>query len=749
MKSKLILLFCLALTSATASANCDFKTGEYIKELSNPAAISLIEIEVPQSAKFAKNFLKTILSRTPTIPAKLKRRFKAEITVHYDFGVCSYKGAVRQSGDFRDHISTTSDGKPLRSLDVKLSSGNIMSAVRFKLLIPETRKGAPEILGALLLRQAGYLSPETFEVNTLVNGASAVMLFQENAEKELLEKNLRREGPIFEGDEELIWGYQEYDNLELLPLALARMVNDKWLLKGSASEEISIAAFERLQLAYLTQASPHMDKMSNWWRGRVIDPNNGSHDDFAEYAFLVLAMNGYHALAPNNRRFYYNSLAMQFEPIYYDGNLNFQSLEDTANWSASNYLKMLNLGMRDLNTQRLLKRVEEILDSRGLKARFLNRIDTLEKDADAFYDESIAGYRRNLGALKGLLEIATQSAQQGVAQVPLSDSMDRYLSFQSSKQLNQRVVTTLDRVPGSVTAFASSIGGERFSPQQVAKLLSKNEIGGERAIYIPLKGDSSRAQRSTAAIKSLNENFPGSVYHSAGMTITYDSDQKLLSLKQANMGDWAVITGAQLSGWRINFAGVDGDLRPSETSQRFNEFGLTGCVTIFDSRLSDVSFKGSGGGCEDGLNIVSAMGHISLIDIRNAYADALDMDFSNLVIDQIQVSNAGNDCVDVSGGEYSVSTTRLRNCGDKGVSIGEKSVVNLSEVKLSGALIGVSTKDYSKAAVGSSEMSEVQLCAEVMQKKQEFGGATLSIETLSCDAEIFVDNNSLFDRQRL
>ena len=31
------------------------------------------------------------------------------------------------------------------------------------------------------------------------------MLFQEDIQKELLEKNNRREGPLFEGDESLLW----------------------------------------------------------------------------------------------------------------------------------------------------------------------------------------------------------------------------------------------------------------------------------------------------------------------------------------------------------------------------------------------------------------------------------------------------------------------------------------------------------------------------------------------------------------
>ena len=107
---------------------------------------------------------------------------------------------VRQSGDWKDHIKF-SKGQLIQSLDVKLKKGNIINATRFKLFIPETKNGKNEILATLLLRHSGFLAPETFEVKTVVNGVEAIMLFQEKAKKELLERNFRREGPIYEGDE--------------------------------------------------------------------------------------------------------------------------------------------------------------------------------------------------------------------------------------------------------------------------------------------------------------------------------------------------------------------------------------------------------------------------------------------------------------------------------------------------------------------------------------------------------------------
>ena len=43
------------------------------------------------------------------------------------------------------------DGDPVSSLDVKLKDGNILNAVGFKLLIPQTRNGLNEVLGSLIL----------------------------------------------------------------------------------------------------------------------------------------------------------------------------------------------------------------------------------------------------------------------------------------------------------------------------------------------------------------------------------------------------------------------------------------------------------------------------------------------------------------------------------------------------------------------------------------------------------------------
>ena len=154
-------------------ADCNFKTGKYIEELSNPSYLKKIEIIIPKSSAYNKNILKIYASKKSSITPNLKKKFRAKVIAHYSFGTCQYKSKVRQHGHQKDHIELVASGKVVRSLDVELKSGNIMGAVKFKLLLPKTRRGKNEILASLILKQSGFISPETFDVITEVNNVKS------------------------------------------------------------------------------------------------------------------------------------------------------------------------------------------------------------------------------------------------------------------------------------------------------------------------------------------------------------------------------------------------------------------------------------------------------------------------------------------------------------------------------------------------------------------------------------------------
>ena len=129
--------------------------------------------------------------------------------------------------------------------------------------------------------------------------------------------------------------------------------------------------------------------------------------------------------------------------------------------------------------------------------------------------------------------------------------------------------------------------------------------------------------------------------------------------------------------------------------------------------------------------------------MSNGVADAVDFDFSHLKISNIEISNAKNDCVDVSGGVYEFELLNLDSCGDKGLSIGEASTVQVDTAHIKFAGVGISSKDLSKTQVNEAAISVVEKCYEAVRKKEEFGGSFIAFDDLDCVGTTKIDNNSV------
>ena len=717
---RLIALIFGLLLPVASYAECNFRSADYLASLAAPKSIKSIDVEIPKSSKFARNQLKILTSKSDNIPNKLKKNFEAEIIVNYDFGFCKYLARVRQSGDWKDHIALLVGGNSIQSLDVSLKDGNVVGATKFKLLIPETRNGQNEILGALLLRKLEFIAPETFEVSVSVNGIQSLMLFQEEAEKELLERNLRREGAIFEGDESLLWSYQNYSNFELEPLALSRLVNDNWFRKGHTSQRIVIDAHKRLQKGYMDYAYSNLSG-----ENQVFLQVNSSDDYlFNDYHRILLAMNGAHALRPHNRKFYFNAIEGLFEPIYYDGNVSFgpfsmiekQGYEFLLGSPASNDL---------------VERVKTLLASEAVKKEYLLRIAS--PSDDEFVNESITQVLKNLESFKNQSVPGEKwSASNG------ANEINWYQRFQKEKRVPQSIVQRIELKDAHADLYLTGNVMKTFSISELSKIFSKNKVQGDR--YVIIQQDDPSEEKRYVNELTLGPNL---IRMSEGVSVDLDEINKKVSFIQHDASDWVLLLGGDYSNWEINFKGLPSSQAPSISDQRFNEFGLTGCLTLYQTIINNVQINVSNGQCEDSLNLLRVEGNNVTVKITDAFADALDADFSTLDISQLDIRNAGNDCFDVSGGFYTTRSAKLKNCSDKAISIGEMSSYSSGDVLIEGANIGISSKDFSQVSVKNFKAKEVLFCGEAKQKKQEFGGGALKLESVDCTAPFSSDKESL------
>ena len=696
-------------------SKCNFNTSEHLNALENPNNIKIIEIETPKSQRYVRNFLQTYSSvlEDGFILSKYKRRFFANIKIVYDFGVCNFEGRIRQSGDWPDHIKLQ-EGKPLRSLDVRLVDGNIVNSVRFKLLIPETRHNFNEILGALFLKKLGFIAPETFQVLAKVNGNTSLMLFQEKAAKELLERNYKREGPIFEGDETLLWGYQDYNLLELGNVSLSKLINENWFLKGENHQHITLKASQKLQQAYL-------DHIKNFLKTKtVLYPNARKNEVFTNYHLLIESMNGQHALAPHNRQFYYNVYSNYFEPIYYDGMLKLTKPIEKFNENiySKKQIKEINTYLDILSNKKTQSK---------LKSDFFSRI---KQSDNAFFTKSFKQLLNNLNKIKDFVDNKPQLKKLDSDK---KNNKEFYLENHKKHNLNQYLIEKIELQENRYQVqFKETLSQKKFnqkiSASKLAEILSNNELEKKRIIFLP----ENKISKSLAGeLYSLNRTKfnGGDIIYSKNLNFEIFEKKKEIKIYQNYSNDWILFSNMNLKNWKIEFIGKKND---DKDFQRMNFFGMTGCINFFNVKIDNIYLDILDGYCEDSLNIVNSFGNIKLLNVQSSYADAIDMDFSKIDIDKISVNNAGNDCIDLSSGKYKILFALLNNCGDKAISVGEKSTLDLKTITVNNAKTGLASKDSSLSKVDEAIIENVEICLSAYNKKQEFFGGQIKVKNIEC-----------------
>ena len=730
-KIVIFIIIIFSFISNNVFAECDFKQYQYIDELKNIKSIKSIEIDINKKRRFYKNFARIIVSQSENIPKELKKNFKGKIKVNYFFGSCVYKAKIRQLGDWKDHIKIV-NGQPHRSLKVSLVDGNIINAVKFKLYIPETRENYNEILGSIILRELGFLSPETFETNIVLNGISFRMLFQEDTTKEFLERNLKREGPIFEGDETLLWSYKKRENFELENVSLSRLTNYKWFLKGNNSEYIVLKSFNLLQEAYLKYINEFPNtKLS-------IFPNNKGDKIFKDYYFILSAMNGWHALRPHNRKFYFNTFIEKFEPIYYDGmfNLNKPLWTNFAN-------KDFDIFDKNYSFQKL-----SLLNNKDFQNKILNgfkeRIINFDKRKEKFFNDSIENIIKNINILHKKIKINNKTIIENISKDKLI--LD-YISKIDNYKINQNNIIKLEKNKKLYTAYFSTNETMQLNSNELSDILRNNNFQDSKSRYVILNsGIIDEAKDLNETVFDYNNSIEGKIVYSNGTILNEDKKNKIINIYQNNPIEWKLFKNINLKRWTINFFGSTDNYNYSIQTQRFNNHGLTGCLNFFNSSFDGGIINIFDAKCEDGLNIVNSSGDLDSINVYSAFSDAVDFDFSNLDVDKLVVENSGNDCLDLSGGTYSISNSKLNYCGDKGISIGEMSSFVGKNINVENSNIGISVKDFSKSFIQEYKASSVDICVESMMKKQEFGGSVANFKLNNCKGIYKKDSHSIINK---
>ena len=152
---------------------------------------------------------------------------------------------------------------------------------------------------------------------------------------------------------------------------------------------------------------------------------------------------------------------------------------------------------------------------------------------------------------------------------------------------------------------------------------------------------------------------------------------------------------------------------------------LTGAVTFYESdvRMRRVAFLRNR--CEDGLNIVRSEVDLERIRVQQTPFDGFDCDFCRGTVRWSQFLDTDNDGLDVSGSILRVRDCTFANNRDKAISAGEASDLAVFDAEITGANIGVASKDHSMVVVENLTLRDCTQGFAAYQKKTEYGPAVI------------------------
>ncbi len=671
---------------------------------------------------------------------------------------------VRLKGDWLDHLRGDQ-----WSFRVKLKDPHALwGMTTFNLQKPDTRGFLDEWVYHKMLNEHDILNPRyTFVVLDLNHKVLGFYACEEHFRKELVESQRRREGPILKFSEDRMWlgvarAFEEVGR-NRFPLG-----NDKENAFMSAPvETFNPAAYDE---------NPDLEKLRSrgeYLLGAFRDQSLPFDQIFdteivGKYLAIVDICGAFHSLTWHNQRWYYNPLSDRLEPIGFDGygitrhqlSAGSAILADEAYRSHKDQFEPFKRLFEDPQIVKWhVYYLDSLADKNHLDSFMARHRDQIDAYTSALEEE----YLKDVITPGALYDRATKIR---LSIHPYSESLKVYrMSDQRLYFVNHHCLPLEVMSDGNPILFPSR--------------------DFRQGVYHPDKSPRSReVQFRVLGLDSLYKTEIRQGSAGASMAQSEDSDtskchpflRKLDARYTLQSGETSdpIIVPDRLpltitSGTRLNlqqgaYLLVEGKLHSEGTEENpvvisssdgsgavvvrgakdpcvirhtvFQGLGnvdrdgymLTGGVTFYQSDvLIDRSiFKENTG--EDALNVFRSNFELSNCFFQNTAFDAFDADFCTGKLFGCHFKNIGNDAIDFSGSQASIEDCNLDQMGDKGVSVGEESTVEIVSCRVERASVGVASKDLSRLTIRNIEFVKVGTAFTAYQKKPAFGPASIEVE---------------------
>ncbi len=696
----------------------------------------------------------------------------------------------RLKGDWTDHLV----GKKW-SFRIKLNKNHYWNRIRtFSVQRPESRLFLREWLFHQLLLAEDNLSPRYgFLMLQLNNRTPGIYAWEEFFEKQLLEYHHRREGPIVKFNEDGFWqsilkGLSNNTLDTLTPYYAASVIepfkHNKTLGNPLLRKEFLQA--QKLMNAYKYASLP-VSEIFNL-------------KQMAVFFAIVDLMQAYHSLRWHNLRFYYNPLTARLEPIGYDG-FGEEAMpwsDPFIGYRQSKY-RISNARGEDLLTTAFFKDtvfyrmyihdLYHFSDPKWLDAE-LSKLTPEIRYYGQIIRKEYPDYKTNLSAL------FDRAAALRKILLPLKTGS--VTAYRLSKRGNQQqlVLKNFHAVPVNIIAIGLSKQepGQYInnllvypSDQQGQSDWDTLSFNGEgHYLYYRIPGIDSMflceiidyppplpIKSKTSEFKSLKNWFSiidkqvvfknsllqikqdilipkgYRVIIPAGATLNFTDSASFISYSpvsiEGNAGQPVLIqsTDSSARGFSIIQANEPSVFAYAHFDHlnTFNEAGriLTGAVNIYESAIQIKHCRFSRNQCEDALNIIRSDFSMSESSISHTLADGLDLDFSHGTISHCRFRYIGNDAMDFSGSRVDVDSCYVKGAGDKGLSAGEASHVQVNALHIEHSLRGITAKDLSLVTIDKLSLFDCLYGFVAFQKKPEYGPAVIRVKSFNAKHIRYLD----------
>jgi len=275
------------------------------------------------------------------------------------FNEKKYRGDIRLKGDRKIHW----EEKEKSSYKIELDKDQyILGIKKFSLQKPRARNYVHEWIFHQMADDFDIIKLKYEFLNLSINGEDkGLYVLEEGFGKELIERNKRRNGPIFSLDEDLTNTLEIKDSADNI---VFEIYNKKYWNREENKNILNIAS-QKLRDLLDRKISPE----------EVLDLKK-----WAEYFAIIDLTSTYHGVLLKSVKFYYNPINGLFEPIPFDGHrlkLNYHKY-------FIGYDNRLLID-RMINTERR----EEISAYSWLKIIFLNKGESLNQSFYNLYLESL------------------------------------------------------------------------------------------------------------------------------------------------------------------------------------------------------------------------------------------------------------------------------------------------------------------------------------------------------------------------